>query len=151
MAQPEKKMITVYEAIEMMKTSTSIVFYEYYNGVEVNDDYLIFIKDDNSEETAVQCEIFNALPNTTLESFEYSSRFGSEFDVFNFRGFPPTLKELSLMSYNGISTEMIERFIASPHLKCYHCAQEIYDDNEEIVTDDSKTYQLLDGKWRKIT
>jgi hypothetical protein len=126
----------------LMKTAKTLRCYEYYDGLQVTVDYpnyleefekykndkLYFekmswgkhflIPDDGSNLKQFQEQIFNELPNTVLEIFQYTSRFSSEISYECFIGIPKSLKVLYLNE------------ILNQKLDCL-CITDFYEDDED--------------------
>jgi hypothetical protein len=142
---------TIDDALEMMKNDTSIAFYEYNDGLHVNNKYLIKLDTDNSLASLIcfMKMILVSLPHTKLEEFEYYSRFNSETNFEDLTGIPDTLRVLNLANYKGVSNQMIETLMKND-VACNHQFYEYYKDDDMIMQDDTYTYQLISNKWTAI-
>jgi hypothetical protein len=130
--------ITIEYAVQLMRTSESIQFYEYYDGLHVDTDMIIPCE--SEELTILHEKILKELPNSKLISFEYCSRFSSETHFENLT-IPDTLQVLTLANFSKVDVEKIL------HVECHHQDEEYYADDEIDIVDDSGKYILVENKW----
>lgn len=140
----DKINISIEEALDLMRKSESIEFYEYYNGIEVNDCNIIKCKPCEFE--SIQKSIFEMLPDTNLISFGYTSRFPSE-TCFSHHlvNIPQTLRVLTLANFHGVDVNKLA------HLECHHQNEEYYADDGIDIKDDTGKYTLMNNMWRSAT
>jgi hypothetical protein len=96
----QKMNITFSKVLEMMKNDKSMTLYEYYDGLQVNDKYLV--DGDGACLGEFQEKILELLPDTQLEYFTYESRFPSEIEFSGLKAIPHTLVSLRLANFQGI-------------------------------------------------
>lgn len=135
----DKINISIEEALDLMRKSESIEFYEYYNGIEVNDCNIIKCK--SCEFESIQKSIFEMLPDTNLISFGYTSRFPSETCFSHLVNIPQTLRVLTLANFHGVDVNKIA------HLECHHQNEEYYADDGIDIKDDTGKYTLMNNMW----
>lgn len=103
--------ITLEDALDKLYYAATVSIYEFYDGYYVTFDGIEYMvsEDDYGEFYYLWLEawpaIFDALPNTNLTSFEFTSRFASECDYKYFKGIPKTLKVLKLDHLTGIDID----------------------------------------------
>jgi hypothetical protein len=107
--------LTILNATELCyfeDTDTNTNYLEIYNKNENKykyNRYNFYNPFNNCNEIYDFCDIinkflFNLLPHTVLESFEYgSTECGSELNFEYFKGIPKTLKKLTLPSFLGVN------------------------------------------------
>lgn len=128
-----------------LKTAKKATFYEYYDGLHLNNE--LIIKDDGEHLSEFQNSIFKALENAeNLEYFEYYSRFGGETSFECMKIIPKTLKVLKLANFYEVNVNMIA-LLAEMGVECHHQNEEYYEDDKIVYTDDSDSFQLIDNKW----
>jgi hypothetical protein len=96
--------ISFAKVLEMMKTEKCMTFYEYYDGLHVNYEYLV--EGDGGDLCDFQDKILKLLPDTRIECFEYGSRFPSETEFSRLKAIPDTLMSLRLVNCVGISKQL---------------------------------------------
>jgi len=164
--------ITIDNILDIMKYVKTILFYEYYDSIEIMIDYknyldefnkyketdyyyekqswsrnkklIINIKENLYEE--YQKKIFNILPQTNLEIFGYTSRFPNETNYNCLIGVPSSLKLIILEHFNSVNVEIIKNIYCYPLIKIYFDEDEDYD-----IYDDTKKYKLIKNKWLKAS
>lgn len=97
--------------VHIMMTKTKLFVYEYYDGVNLKiddeEDYSILLTGENDDEIvlgmqALQKFMFELLPISNLQRFQYETRFPSEIEFSCFKGVSPNLKELYLENFRGV-------------------------------------------------
>jgi len=165
--------ITIDNILDIMKNVKTILFYEYYDYIEViinyenyleefnllkDDDYYyekqtwcrnkkLILKIENENEInfylEYQKKIFNTLPLTNLEIFGYTSRFPSEINYDCLIDIPSSLKVIILEHFKGLNINNVK------NIYCYPLIKIDLEENEYIL-DDTKKYKLIKNKWIKI-
>lgn len=146
---PEKKDRTRQEKMDeveiKMLYSNTVTFYEHWSGILMNGNLVLPYCDNMWKYKDM---IFGVLPETTLESFSYTSTYYE--DHFHcFQNFPPSLKIIELANWRGVSTQTIDKLIAQD-VECHHQYELPFSESGVPVYDDTQTYKLEDGYWLKL-
>ena len=129
-----------------MLYSNTVTFYEHHNGILMNGN-LVLPYNDNM--WRYQDMIFDILPNTEVESFSYTSTYVDGIHFNCFKSFPKTLKIIELAHWRGVEKYVIEKLIAQG-VECHHQYEIPFSECEVPIYDDSKTYKLEGGRWKKM-